>query len=301
MSFLTALKTVSNKINSIAKAMDDKVENFAEQVLAIVTEYDSDFFANAKDSEKDRADMKASIIKLFDMFQPEDKKPKNINGYILFTKENREDCTKRNLGLSPTEITKALSVEWKALDQEERDAYNTRAKSVAPKSEEEKKAKKASSVKASKSDKVVKKSPVSKVSDKKKSPSDAKDSVKEKLAVAEKKVALAKLGAVKNSDEAKEEKFSLKKTVPVLITEKPEWWVCKGVKIEGEKHRLHKETGFVLHLTENKLIGSLVDGKFTKVDEMYQEQIMWVKQCGISVDKEEDIELDEELSSEDEM
>ena len=143
MSFVSALKTITNKINSIAKEMDKKCETFADEVLSIVEAYDADFFSNSKDAESDRADMKTSIIKLFDMFQPEDKKPKNINGYILFTKEQRESCAKRNPDMSPTQLTSALSVEWKALDQTERDEYNTRAKSVAPQSEEQKKAKRA--------------------------------------------------------------------------------------------------------------------------------------------------------------
>ena len=149
MSFVSSLKTITNKINSIAKGMDEKVETFADSVLSIVEHYDQDFFANAKDAEKDRVDMKAAIIKLFDMFQPENK-PKNINGYILFTKEQRGECAKRNPTMSPTQLTSALSQEWKALDQSERDEYNTRAKSVAPQSEEEKKAKRSSSKKPSK-------------------------------------------------------------------------------------------------------------------------------------------------------
>jgi hypothetical protein len=148
MSFVSALKTITNKINSIAKEMDKKCETFADEVLSIVESYDADFFANSPDA--DRVDMKASIIKLFDMFQADDKKPKNINGYILFTKEQREACAKRNPDMSPTQLTSALSVEWKALDQSERDDYNTRAKSVAPQTEEEKRAKRSSSKKPSK-------------------------------------------------------------------------------------------------------------------------------------------------------
>jgi hypothetical protein len=146
MSFLLSLKAVSNKLNSIAKAMDEKVDTFSEQVLSLFEEYDSNLFSK----DDDRVDMKDKIKSLFTMFEPEDKKPKNINGYILFTKEQREDCTKRNAGKSPTEITKMLGEEWKALEQSERDEYNTRAKSVAPQSEAEKKAKRASSKRPSK-------------------------------------------------------------------------------------------------------------------------------------------------------
>ena len=99
MSFLLSLKAVSNKINSIAKAMDEKVDTFSDNVLAIVEEFDSDFFTREKDddlAEKTRVDMKQAIKNLFTMFEPEDKKPKNINGYILFTKEHREECSKNN-------------------------------------------------------------------------------------------------------------------------------------------------------------------------------------------------------------
>ncbi len=150
MSFLSTLKTVSNKINAIAKAMDEKVDTFADEVIGLIENYDSDFFAMSDDSERDRSDMKENIKKLFSIFEAEQKKPKNINGYILFTKEQREACAKRNPEMTPTQLTSALSVEWKALDQEERDEYNTRAKSVAPQTEEEKKAKRSSSKKPSK-------------------------------------------------------------------------------------------------------------------------------------------------------
>jgi hypothetical protein len=153
MSFLSTLKAVSNKINAIAKAMDEKVDTFADQVLDLITDFDEEFFTREKDeelAEEARVDMKQAIKNLFAIFEAEQKKPKNINGYILFTKEQREGCSKRNPDMSPTQLTKALSEEWKALEQSERDEYNTRAKSVAPQSEEEKKAKRSSSKKPSK-------------------------------------------------------------------------------------------------------------------------------------------------------
>ena len=151
MSFVSTLKTITNKINSIAKAMDEKVDSFADEVLSIVEAYDANFFANADDAETDRADMKAAIKGLFSMFE-EQKKPKNINGYNLFCQETRADCAKRNADkdLNPLQVTAALAAEWKALDQSERDEYNTRAKSIAPMSDEEKRAKRSSSKKPSK-------------------------------------------------------------------------------------------------------------------------------------------------------
>jgi hypothetical protein len=151
MSFLSTLKAVSNKINSIAKAMDEKVDTFADQVLDLITDFDEEFFTRHEElTESSRVDMKQAIKNLFAIFEAEQKKPKNINGYILFTKEQREGCAKRNPDMSPTQLTSALGVEWKALEQSERDEYNTRAKTVAPQSEEEKRAKRSSSKKPSK-------------------------------------------------------------------------------------------------------------------------------------------------------
>lgn len=397
MSFVSTLKAITNKVNSIAKAMDEKVEIFADEVLSIITDYDYDFFSRSDDGERDRADMKASIVKLFDMFKPEEK-PKHINGYILFCQENREDCMRRNLGISNTDLTKALSVEWKALDDEERAKYNTRAKTTPAQTAEEKKAKRSASKKPSAPkvtcdyvgcDKVVKnptqhtdgctycathfkkvvadekkaatpkcqheskdgktctsdaingewcarhmkksspsESPksapvaapvaeekkdknksVSKKTDKKsekpEEKKDAKDSAKEKLAAAEKKMAETKAKVSAKSSPASApaspitKGFNFKTEKPVSITNEPEWWTCNGIKFDGvNKSRLHKKTGLVLALSENKLQGMFVDGKAIQLEDVSEDIKNWVKKCGIQTEDEEDmdLELDEELT-----
>ena len=334
MSFVSALKTITNKINSMAKAMDSKVETFADQVLGIVEETNADFFAEA-----DREEFKNKIKNLFSMFDQEEKKPKSINGYILFSKENREACLRRNDGVSPKELTKKLGEEWQALDKEEKETYSARAKEVSPQTKEEKKAKRAASKspkvkpaaepvaekKKSKSKKVVEEPVAEPVKEKKEKKSTSKkspvvepvvapvvESVKDKLAAAEKKMEEAKAKAKSPKSSPKKSPaaepiqnskvFNFKKEDPVVYTENPEFWKCVSIKLDGTtKNRLHKATGLVLDLNEAKLIGRFVDGKATMIEELNEDIKEWSKKCGISVgDEDMDIELDEELESEDE-
>jgi hypothetical protein len=373
MSFLSTFKAVSNKLNSIARKMDEQVDTFVEQALDIVVDYDNEFFTRGKNGEVDREDMKACFKKLFDIFQAEGKK-KSINGYILFTKENRGECSQRNPDMSPTQITSALSQEWKALEQSERDEWNLRAKSVAPQTEEEKRAKRSSSKKPSAPkvtcdysgcDKAVK-NPTQHsdgctycsthfkkvVSDEKKAAtprcqhtdkegkeckSDAlngewcsrhmKKPIEDKNKSTSKKPensrnevapSAAKTPSVKASPAPKTpstkateapktpalssatDKFNFKREAPVSISESPEWWACKALKLDGvNKNRYHLKTGLVLGLTETKLVGTFINNKAVFLQDVSEEVKEWCRKSGITVE-EEDIELDEELESEDE-
>jgi hypothetical protein len=370
MSFLSTFKAVSNKLNSLARAMDEKVDTFVDQALDIVVDYDDEFFTRGKNGEADREDMKACFKKLFSIFENESKK-KSINGYILFTKENRAECSINNPKMSPTQITSALSQEWKALEQSERDEWNTRAKSVAPQTEEEKRAKRSSSKKPSAPkvtceysgcDKAVKNptqhsdgcvycsthfkkvvsdekkasTPKCQHSDKegKECKSDAlngewcsrhmkkpssEDKNKSVSKKPEKKEApLAKLGAVKNSEKtpvskpseapktpslsSATDKFNFKREAPVSVSENPEWWACKALKLDGvNKNRYHLKTGLVLELAETKLVGTFINNKAVFLQDVSEDVKEWCRKSGITVeDPDMDIELDEELESEDE-
>jgi hypothetical protein len=375
MSFLSTFKAVSNRLNAIARAMDEKVDTFVDQALDIVVDYDGEYFNRGKNGEADREDMKQAFKKLFAIFEAESKK-KSINGYILFTKENRQDCSQRNPDMSPTQITSALSVEWKALEQSERDEWNTRAKSVAPQSEEEKRAKRSSSKKPaapkvtceySGCDKAVK-NPTQHtdgcvycathfkkvVSDEKKaSTPKCQHSDKEgkecksdalngewcsrhmKKPIAEKEEKVDKNKSVSKKPEKKEEKktpsvkpseapkspsvkaspapktpvvspatekFNFKREEPVNISESPDWWVCKAIKLDGvNKNRYHLKTGLVLELSQPKLVGTFINNKPVFLQDVSEEVKEWCRKSGITVEEEDmDIELDEELESEDE-
>ena len=353
MSFLLNIKAYTNKLNSVAKEMDEKVEEYVNQAIDKMLEYDEEFFSRNNNEEVDKSDMKATLKKLFSLFDVQPKK-KNINGYIFFTKETRADCSKRNPNMSPTEITSALSQEWKALDQTERDEWNLRAKSVAPQTEEEKRAKRSSSKKPSQPkvtcdysgcEKVVKNQ--SKHSDGctycathfKKVVSDEKKAATPKCKHTDKEGKECKSDALngewcsrhmkKPIDEKKEmksvskkpvqkdspkqeppktpalssatDKFNFKKEAPVSISETPEWWTCKAIKLDGvNKNRYHINTGLVLDLTEAKLVGTFINNKAVFLKDVKDDIKEWCKKSGIAVDEEEDIELDEELESEDE-
>jgi len=149
-----------------------------------------------------------------------------------------------------------------------------------------------------------------KAEEKKEAPKAAKDSVKEKLAAAEKKMELAKAKASPKASPATApaspiaKGFNFKTEKARSIADEPEYWTCKGFRLDGvNKSRLHKETGIVLDITEPKLIGTFIDGKATVLADVPEVVKAWAKKCGIQVEDEEedmDIQLDEELESEDE-
>ncbi len=369
MSFLLNIKSYTSKLNSVAKAMDDKVEEYVNEAIDKLVEYDEEIFTRGGNEEADKLDMKETLKKLFSLFDVQPKK-KSINGYIFFTKENREDCSKRNPGMSPTQVTSALSQEWKALEQTERDEWNLRAKSVAPQTEEEKRAKRSSSKKPSSSkpkvtcdysgcDKAVK-NPTQHtdgcvycathfkkvVSDEKKAatpkcqhtdkegkecksdalngewcsrhmkkPSSEKEDKNSRNEVAQsaaksvsKKPESKKSPSQKPSEAPKTpalssatDKFNFKREAPVNISENPEWWTCKAIKLDGvNKNRYHLKTGLVLELSETKLVGTYINSKPVFLQDVSEEVKEWCRKSGIDVGEEEDIELDEELESEDE-
>jgi len=143
--FSSALKAAVSKINSIVSDMDEKVDTFAEQVLEIFVEYEENLFRN----DEDKADIKQKIVGLFEMFQPEKRAP-SVSGYNIFCKEQREAVKAKNPELSASAILGALGAEWKALDKDEKEEWNAKAKLANPMSAEEKSAKRSASRKPAK-------------------------------------------------------------------------------------------------------------------------------------------------------
>ena len=62
--------------------------------------------------------------------KPKAEKPKRqgTTGYILYSKTNRADVKAEMEGAKPTEVVTELAKRWKALSEEEREEWNTRAK-----------------------------------------------------------------------------------------------------------------------------------------------------------------------------
>ena len=138
--FSSALKAAVSKINSIVSDMDEKVDTFADQVLDIFVDYEENLFKN----DEDKADIKQKIVGLFEMFQPEKRAP-SVSGYNVFCKEQREAVKAKNPDLSASAILAALGAEWKALDKDEKEEWNAKAKLAKPMTTEEKSAKRSAS------------------------------------------------------------------------------------------------------------------------------------------------------------
>lgn len=148
--FSSALKAAVSKINSIVSDMDEKVDTFADQVLDIFVDYEENLFKN----DEDKADIKQKIIGLFEMFQPEKRAP-SVSGYNVFCKEQRDAVKAKNPELSASAILGALGSEWKALDKDEKEEWNNKAKLSKPITAEEKSVKRSASRKpAEKKEKV---------------------------------------------------------------------------------------------------------------------------------------------------
>ncbi len=148
--FSSALKAAVSKINSIVSGMDEKVDTFAEKVIELLSEHvsqklDTDLFPKEEENvDVDRAELKQNIINLFEMFKPE-KRETSVSGYNIFCKEQRDAVKARNPELSASAILGALGAEWKALDKEEKEEWNAKAKLAKPMTSEEKSAKRSAS------------------------------------------------------------------------------------------------------------------------------------------------------------
>ena len=324
--FASALKSAITKINNITSEMDKKVNDFVDEVISKIVDYDEEYFTRGGNEETDREDMKASIKDLFKMFQPE--KKKSYSGYILYCQEERNNIKERNPDLNPAQITSALGAQWKALDADEKAEYNLKAKSMKPMTDEEKAEKKAEKRASSKKpavkdeDKANKKAPSKKTGagnkeeDKasKKAPSTKKEDKKtedkaNKKAPSKKTEKTDGSSTVKKSPmkspkteagEKKDFEFSGEPT-PIMSFKK----INLDENTEGKRWRYDENTGLCFEMDNDKLIARYTkDGDLTWVKDLPEKIKTWARKAGYSVgddeDEIEDIEVDEELSSDEE-
>lgn len=102
-------KTLASQLNVQPKPVDDKKKDKEEKKEK----------AAAKKEKKAKAD-------------PADAKPKRVTGYILFCNSNRDDV-KTKLSIDDekpknTEVLTELARLWKAIDSDEKDEWNAKAK-----------------------------------------------------------------------------------------------------------------------------------------------------------------------------
>lgn len=66
-------------------------------------------------------------------------KKKSISGYNLFAREMFPDIKRENEGVMAKDVMRTVANLWKDIDQQTKDDYNERAKSIKPKTKEDKK------------------------------------------------------------------------------------------------------------------------------------------------------------------
>ena len=333
--FASALKAAVTKINNLTSDMDKKINIFVDEVISKIVDYDEEYFTRGGNEETDRDDMKASIKDLFKMFQPE--KKKSYSGYILYCQEERNNVKERNPHLNPAQITSALGAQWKALDADEKAEYNLKAKVRKPMTDEEKAEKKPEKRASSKKpvvrdeDKANKKAPSKgakgaeageagkKTEDKasKKAPSTKKEDKKTEDK-ANKKAPSKKTEDGKKTDgsstvkkspmkspkteEGKKKDFEFSgEPTPIMSFKK----INLDENTEGKRWRYDPNTGLCFEMDNDVLVARYTkDGDLTWVKDLPEKIKNWARKAGYSVadeeDEIEDIELEGDLSSDDE-
>ena len=106
------LEIVANRIAELEKQMTAVLEKLDEKVVE-----------KPKKEKKEKSPKKEKAEK-----EEKPKKKRGMTGYLLFSKENRA-AVKEELGeVKPTEVVTEVAKRWKALTDEEREEWNTRAK-----------------------------------------------------------------------------------------------------------------------------------------------------------------------------
>ncbi len=107
------LELVANRIAELEKQMAAVLSKLEEKTEE----------KPKKKAQKEKSPKKEKAEK-----EEKPKKKRGMTGYLLFSKENRA-TVKEELGdVKPTEVVTEIAKRWKALADEEREEWNTRAK-----------------------------------------------------------------------------------------------------------------------------------------------------------------------------
>ena len=98
-----------------------RIAELEKQMTAVLAKLEENKEAKPKKAKKEKSPKKEKA-------DGEPKKKRGMTGYLLFSKENRA-AVKEELGeVKPTEVVTEVAKRWKALTDEERTAWNVRAK-----------------------------------------------------------------------------------------------------------------------------------------------------------------------------
>jgi hypothetical protein len=124
----------SDKSNSMRI---DAVEKTLASQFNVSKKDDKEAKKDDKEAKKEKAAAKKEKKEKKEKADPADVKPRRVTGYILFCNSNRNDV-KTKLSLSDekpknTEVLTELARLWRAIDPEEKEDWNSKAKSNPPK------------------------------------------------------------------------------------------------------------------------------------------------------------------------
>jgi len=102
----------------------NRIAELEKQMAAVLVKIE--LVEKPKKEKKEKSPKKEKAEKAEKEEKP--KKKRGMTGYLLFSKENRA-AVKEELGeVKPTEVVTEVAKRWKALTDEEREEWNTRAK-----------------------------------------------------------------------------------------------------------------------------------------------------------------------------
>lgn len=113
--------TEPNKMSMTLDLAYQRIAELEKQMTAVLVKLEENKEAKPKKAKKEKSPKKEKA-------DGEPKKKRGMTGYLLFSKENRA-AVKEELGeVKPTEVVTEVAKRWKALTDEERTAWNVRAK-----------------------------------------------------------------------------------------------------------------------------------------------------------------------------
>ena len=103
-----------------------RIAELEKQMAVVLAKLDEKADEKPKKEKKEKKEKSPKKEKAEKEEKP--KKKRGMTGYLLFSKENRA-AVKEELGeVKPTEVVTEVAKRWKALTDEEREEWNTRAK-----------------------------------------------------------------------------------------------------------------------------------------------------------------------------
>ena len=101
----------------------NRVAELERQMADVLVRLDEKEKTPAKKEKKEKSPKKEKPVK-----EEGEKKRRGMTGYLLFSKEKRPEVKEELGDVKPTEVVTEVAKRWKALSDEERAAWNARAK-----------------------------------------------------------------------------------------------------------------------------------------------------------------------------